>query len=932
MAFIDHSLQQVNLRLILLLNMRTDREEWQKKTLYSILPGAIQSQSSFAEGKGYYLDVSWIEYGDAAGGWHEDQQLTDASFSAETDFSQAMKKARNLILEAGRSHEPRPALIVVHAGEKAETDLLPEGMDAQDCIRAVISIQADADASSLNAWSSEAGPTMESQNEEGKGPRVFSTVQSEEQLMTTLSTILPGCLSVSRKLYEDQKAADTAAPEKDAAEQKQSSPDDLKPERQDAEAQEPQAAQKHTEDGKTGASEAGWEQAAEEEKDHAETEAPAAGETNGTGNHTEGSGARQASAQPSAQEQPVNCKQTYVMPQMVSLKEQDEHFAERAQQREEYCTYESHSYVLKNAADFRIFEARRIGLGHLGKKMPCQDACLYAEHAHGFVVMAADGVSACPRSDLGSKIACESVAHLVAECGRTEADEEKFVQELCSDAFFQKVRAEWLRRITEDWKQNPTEGNVTIPRLYGTTLMFAAATEHWWVVRNIGDGQILLFNRQDFQRIRLTEKDSPAPRGLMYDTYLEHVQTGVFPRDQFPGVLLTTDGMADQMAKIGPDSWHIWALQLQKRFAEYNEPYLPFVYEGIIAGEERRPDLSRQRNASDDCTVVLAFAEGQSIPAWMQEVRRSIRAHVGEGAEIELHRTLGRRVSYNVYTKTEKLFICALPEDEACAVRSPRLGLEQVILLPQTRDDVWSEAGYRFYAYHLGGDSSLCTLEEAMQAFGYCSHSQTVRGVSLKTGEKVLKVDTEVNRGVGILHEQLSELQERLDEAGLFLDWTAPCWMFTDMLRGRLLVPQAVLCEKAPCPPVPWHLTMEQLSPALIGFVSADHQPWAYPFFSPGDAAEGSCYYLTGKGLSDLPEVQRRFFTVVRHPQNGMLGMRNAGQSAWKVKDLDGTEADCAPRGIAMLKNGRQIIVQSTDTGRQTYTIQLTENKGGDRA
>ena len=70
MAFIDHSLQQVNLRLILLLNMRTDREEWQKKTLYSILPGAIQSQSSFAEGKGYYLDVSWIEYGDAAGGWH----------------------------------------------------------------------------------------------------------------------------------------------------------------------------------------------------------------------------------------------------------------------------------------------------------------------------------------------------------------------------------------------------------------------------------------------------------------------------------------------------------------------------------------------------------------------------------------------------------------------------------------------------------------------------------------------------------------------------------------------------------------------------------------------------------------------------------------------------------------------------------------------
>ena len=927
MAFMDSSLQQVNLRLILLLNMRTDREDWQKKTLYSILPGTIQSQSSFAEGKGYYLDVSWIEYGDAAGGWQEEQRQTDVSFSAEPDFSQAMEKARNLILEAGRSHEPRPALIVVHAGEKAETDSLPEEMDAKDCICAVISMQADADAASMNAWTPDSALSIESQNVEEKGPRMFWTVHSEDQLMAAISNMIPGCLSGSRTLFEAQKAlADTSAAEKDAVRQEAPSMDALKTERQGAEAQETQTESKHTADETAEDTGSGTAQGAE-----TDPEAAAAGQ-NGGENRPEGSATGNASAEQSVPVQPVSGKQNYAVPQMVSLKEQDEHFAERAQQREEYCTYESHAYVLKNAEHFQIFEARRIGLGHLGKKMPCQDACLYAEHAHGFVIVAADGVSACPRSDLGAKIACESAAGLAAEYGRMEPDEEKFVQAVCSDAFFRKVRAEWLRRITEDWKQNPTEGNVSISRLYGTTLMFAAATEHWWVCRNIGDGQILLFNSQDFQRIRLTEKDSPAPRGLMYDTYLEHVQTGVFPREQFPGVLLTTDGMADQMAKIGPDSWHIWALQLQERFAKHQEPYLPFVYEGIIAGEKRRPDLSRQRNASDDCTVVLAFAQEQSVPAWMQAVRRSILAHAGEGAEIELHRTLGRRVSYNVYTKTERMFVCALPENEACAVRSPRLGFEQVILLPQTRDDVWSEAGYRFYAYHLDGDASLCTLEEAMQAFEYCSHSQTVRGESLKAGEKVLKVDTEVNRAVEVLHEQLSVLQERVDEAGLFLDWTAPCWIFTDIRRGRLMVPQAAVCETAPCAPVPWHLTMKQLSPALIGFVCADHQPWPYPFFSPGDAPEGTCYYLTGKGMCDLPEAQRRFFTVVRHPQNGMLGLRNAGQSAWKVVDLDGTEADCPPQGVAMLKNGRQIIVQISGSGRQTYTIQLTENKGGDRA
>ena len=931
MPSMENTLQQVNLRLILLLDRREEREGWQRDTLDSILPGTIQSQSRFAEDMGYYLDVSWIEYGPAAGSWKEAKNLlTDAAFEQEPDLLQAAGRARGLIQEAGRSHEPRPALIVVRAAEKEEAGSLPDELNGQGSIRAVISMLAEADADALNAENMETGLRMETQTEEGKEPGLFWTVHSADQLMTALSQAIPGCLSASRRLYESNRAAETTAAAETGEDQpEQASVDMMKAEKTDAEEMKPETAPGHADDG---------------------TDAPGSGETadNGTASPAaeqaegEESGAEKdpaggdAGAHSENVQEPAKTAdgaQGYVVPQIVSRREQDEHYVERAQHREEYCTYDAHSYVQKDADAFRIFEARRIGLGHLGKKMPCQDACLYAEHAHGFVIMAADGVSACPRSDVGSKIACESVAQLVAECAEAEENEEKFVQSLCSDAFFRKIRAEWLRRITEDVKQNPAEGSsVSVPRLYGTTLMFAAATEHWWVCRNIGDGQIVLFNEQDFQRIRLTEKDSPAPRGLMYDTYLEHVQTGVFARDLFSGILLTTDGMADQMSKIGPNSWHVWALQLQKRFAETDEPYLPFVYEGIIAGEERRPDLSRQRNASDDCTVVLAFAEGQSVPAWMQKVRQSILSHVEEGAEIELHRTLGRRISYTVYTKHEKRLICAVPENEACAVRSPRLGLGQIVLLPQTRDDVWSEAGYRFYAYSLGDDPSICTLEEAMQSFGYCSHPQAVRGVSLRTGEKVLKVDTGVNQAVRVLHEELTELQTHLDAAGLALDWTAACWMFMDMVRGRMLIPQAVLCEAPPTPSVPWHLTLDHLSPALIGFVTGFHQPWAYPFFSPGDAAEGSCYYLTGKSMLDLPEEKRRFFTVVRHPQNGMLGLRNAGSIPWKVRDRDGTEADCAPRGVAMLRDGRQIIVQVSASEIQTYTLQLTGGKGGDRA
>ena len=63
MPSMENTLQQVNLRLILLLDRREEREGWQRDTLDSILPGTIQSQSRFAEDMGYYLDVRWIQYG-----------------------------------------------------------------------------------------------------------------------------------------------------------------------------------------------------------------------------------------------------------------------------------------------------------------------------------------------------------------------------------------------------------------------------------------------------------------------------------------------------------------------------------------------------------------------------------------------------------------------------------------------------------------------------------------------------------------------------------------------------------------------------------------------------------------------------------------------------------------------------------------------------
>ena len=72
---------------------------------------------------------------------------------------------------------------------------------------------------------------------------------------------------------------------------------------------------------------------------------------------------------------------------------------------------------------------------------------------------------------------------------------------------------------------------------YGSTIMFAVITEHWIVVGNLGDGQILVFN--DFYGVKLrvhAPKESTKVRCLVNERCVrEDFLTAKYPRDLFNG-------------------------------------------------------------------------------------------------------------------------------------------------------------------------------------------------------------------------------------------------------------------------------------------------------------------------------------------------------------------------------------------------------------
>ena len=344
---------------------------------------------------------------------------------------------------------------------------------------------------------------------------------------------------------------------------------------------------------------------------------------------------------------------------------------------------------------FRLFAAKKRGRSHVMSGKPCQDDCMIAEGKRCVILVDADGVSACSRSEEGARIACDVLIELVRSVEEHCESEEEFVKILQSGQFRDRLLASWLKKViltiresSEEWKDSVSE-----IEKFGTTILFAVISEHWYVAGNLGDGQVLFFNQDVSVKLRY---HTPKESSLVYclvspKCALDGFQTAAYPRSLFDGVLLSTDGMYDFLEPS--DHFYRYGLELKERFLKAGEPLQPFCY---TEREEPMRDFSQFRSY-DDCSVVLAVDTESSCEDELGANRKEIEKRQDA---VRLLRLQGDTALYETYKSPDLGTVCV----SRSAAPLPHPLSEAVV---EASLEEWDEGGYHFSRYSPGAFDTI---------------------------------------------------------------------------------------------------------------------------------------------------------------------------------------------------------------------------------
>ena len=568
---------------------------------------------------------------------------------------------------------------------------------------------------------------------------------------------------------------------------------------------------------------------------------------------------------------------------------------EAAKDPSRYETYEYHLY--KNE---KLFAARTIGQSHIKRGMPCQDYCL-ATSINGYFVLAdADGVSSCEHSDVGSKFACEAVLQAVESAakagnGKEKLEETTFVNRILSVSFRERLIQFWVNKVMKeiaDKHESPLTPEEQLKEFYkyASTVMFAVISENWIVVGNLGDGQILVFNDSYGIQLRLhTPKESGKVKCLVHARCArEDFQVAKYPRKFFNGVLLSTDGIYDNLN--GKD-FNNYAFQIKQRFLEKRSPYQPFCYE---KENKLYEDFSI---TSDDCSIVL-FVDNSHIDTGYEIILDSIRRHLPEVVlkrwkdECLLFHFKNNEEFGDVLVEKQHIDENGEIEDNTISLDGLRAAVADAGIEVDAPLETWTEQNYIFSSYVV--DSASLTMEEM-----YCYGLLRIDGMSAEfSAEKILKVYCSVKK-----------LQNRLKDLGYELSSTAQFNVFFD--GSKLHVRREAIQKMDEARPAVRN-DIEKYFDNIVGILKSEKGD-SQPVFDVGYRKQGIINYISEDANEDdwkkipfddvsdeevllLPDGRRLFLLrdkkilspfaqLFRDPESGDLYLKNVGSYSWKFDD-----------------------------------------------
>lgn len=206
------------------------------------------------------------------------------------------------------------------------------------------------------------------------------------------------------------------------------------------------------------------------------------------------------------------------------------------------------------------------GAIHLRQEKKCQDALFLCEPNPTFAIACvADGhgSESCPYSDEGAAAAVQIAGEIL--------------QQMLPDLPAHKdirlpklIETKWKEAILELHAEKERELCEPFPYiLYGTTLLAVAATEKFIFALQIGDGNMLMVDKDGNARsiLAVSETVGEDTESLCLDDAWTYIRTQIIPRNATDGpalFLLATDGYANSFAdssgfvKAGTDFFKIW--------------------------------------------------------------------------------------------------------------------------------------------------------------------------------------------------------------------------------------------------------------------------------------------------------------------------------------------------------------------------------------
>lgn len=285
--------------------------------------------------------------------------------------------------------------------------------------------------------------------------------------------------------------------------------------------------------------------------------------------------------------------------------------------------YENISSVISKVGCQTYF-ARKRGKGHIENGTVCQDYCLVKNVSDDVLVIAvADGHGgeAYVKSDIGARLACETIAYSVKNMFNSKSPSlsgDVWVEVIKTKEFKSKYINLWKEAVLKDYKkcsendQESTPGNII--KQYGTTILFAIVTKKYLALGQLGDGAILMFNNDNqcqlFKRhaIKTTSQTSSLASARAEYAFV----INVFHREMFGNILISTDGIYDKLDM--ENSFLTYANSLLTQVQENKKLNKPFEFKGIDISEVSK----------DDCTIALMVSDHPAkkyeleMPQWCE--------------------------------------------------------------------------------------------------------------------------------------------------------------------------------------------------------------------------------------------------------------------------------------------------------------------------